>query len=526
MTRSLRAILLCVTLPTAALAQAKKPEQLGEIVFPTTAKGEAQRQFERGVLFMHSFEYEQAAAAFRESQKLDPGFALAYWGEAMTHTHPVWNQQDTSAARAILRRYAPTQEARWKRARSDREREWLASAEVLYGEGPKAARDTAFTQALEEMLAAAPNDHEIKVFLALWLLGLNQSVRDVPTYMRAAAIVEDVYRENPNHPGAVHFLIHAYDDPIHAPLGLRAARAYSKIAPAAAHAQHMTTHIFLAMGMWDDVIAQNAIASGHDHDKWAPGHYTHWYGYGLLQAGRNADAQQHLETVKRNLPANAPGSRAGVLAFMRADFLLNTEQWDSPAASWQLTIPTGARDARAADAFVTGVRALRRSDRTGADSAVALLARIAKEAESAPAPSGNPLVNQAPVVMHLELQALQNLSGGNSTEAVELLKRATALEDRMPMEFGPPAIVKPSHELLGDVLLHLGRAPEAKIAYARALQLAPRRARSLLGLARAAERAGDIKIAHVSWSALKEIWNAADKDTPAYAEMKRAVDSH
>src|SRR5206468_1081313 len=127
-----------------------------------------------------------------------------------------------------------------------------------------------------------PADREAKVFYALSLLGLNQGVRDTTTYLRAAAIVEQVFRENPNHPGAAHLLIHCYDDPVHAPLGLPAARAYSKIAPDAAHAQHMTTHIFVALGMWDDVVSQNEIASGRDRTAWTPNHYTHWLGYGPL----------------------------------------------------------------------------------------------------------------------------------------------------------------------------------------------------------------------------------------------------
>jgi hypothetical protein len=115
------------------------------------------------------------------------------------------------------------------------------------------------------------------------LLGLNQGVRDTATYLRAGAIAEGVLRRNPDHPGGAHYTIHAYDDPINAPKGLHAAREYSKIAPAAPHAQHMTTHIFLAMGMWDDVVSQNVIASGHDHDHWQANHYTSWLGYAYAQ---------------------------------------------------------------------------------------------------------------------------------------------------------------------------------------------------------------------------------------------------
>ena len=148
-------------------------------------------------------------------------------------------------------------------------------------------------------MARFPADREAKVFYALSLLGLNQGVRDTTTYLRAAAIVEQVFRENPNHPGAAHLLIHCYDDPVHAPLGLPAARAYSKIAPDAAHAQHMTTHIFVALGMWDEVVSQNEIASGRDRTAWTPNHYTHWLGYGLLEQGRYRDDEKEVDRAVR-----------------------------------------------------------------------------------------------------------------------------------------------------------------------------------------------------------------------------------
>src|SRR5260370_37983476 len=123
---------------------------------------------------------------------------------------------------------------------------------------------------MERVVASYPKDGEAQVSYALSFLGLNQGVRDAPTYVRAAALLEPVFRENPDHPGAAHLLIHCYDDPIHAARGLPAARAYAKIAPDAAHAQHMTTHIFLALGMWDEVVSQNEIASGRDRRAWTP----------------------------------------------------------------------------------------------------------------------------------------------------------------------------------------------------------------------------------------------------------------
>src|SRR2546428_5384669 len=310
--------------------------RLGTIDFPTSGAPAAQPQFVRGVLLLHSFEYRDAAQAFREAQRLDPGFARAYWGEALTYTHPSWNEQDVSAARAALQRLGPTPAARRAKAPTPREQAYLETVEILYGDGSKTQRDTAYSLAMERLVAGFPADREAKVFYALSLLGLNQGVRDVPTYMRAAAIAEKVFRANPNHPGAAHLLIHCYDDPIHAPLGLAAARAYSKIAPDAAHAQHMTTHIFLALGMWDEVVSQNEIASGQNRAAWGPHHYTAWLGYGYLQQGRYGDALRHLDLMHQNM--NQARRGRAVLAQMRADYVVNTERWDCPCLRWRIDL--------------------------------------------------------------------------------------------------------------------------------------------------------------------------------------------
>src|SRR5215212_6203089 len=205
----------------------------------------------------------------------------------------------------------------------------MDAVEALYGAGSKPRRDTLFSAAIERIVVAHPNDDEAKVFQALALLGLSQSVRDVPTYMRAGAIAEEVLRRKPDHPGAAHFVIHAFDDPIHAPLGLWAARAYSKIAPGAAHAQHMTTHIFLAMGMWDDVVTQNEIASGHNHEHWSANHYTLWLNYAYLQQGRYGDALKMIDMIRRHM--NPKGDRSmWSLVEMRARYVVDTEKWGTP----------------------------------------------------------------------------------------------------------------------------------------------------------------------------------------------------
>src|SRR2546430_2193345 len=432
------AVLACLA---AGPASAQAP-RLGAIDFPTSGAPAARAPFIRGVLLLHSFEYGDAARAFREAQRLDSGFALAYWGEAMTYTHPVWNEQDGNAARAALQRLAATRDARRAKAPTRREQAYLDAVEILYGDGSKAVRDTAYSLAMGRLVARFPADREAKVFYALSLLGLNQGVRDVPTYLRAAAIVDTVFRENPNHPGAAHLLIHSYDDPIHAPLGLAAARAYSKIAPDAAHAQHMTTHIFLALGMWDEVVSQNELASGRDHAAWTPHHYTQWLGYGYLQQGRNGEARRHLELMRQNVN-RSPRGRA-VLAQMRAEYVVNTEQWTSPSLQWKIDL-TGvrARDA-AVDAFVAGLSALKRGDRAVADRGLADLATLNRN--RAPPEAGQER-DRVPDILEQELRAPLRQADGDLTGAVALTRGATALEGAMPLEVGPPAGVKASHQL-------------------------------------------------------------------------------
>jgi tetratricopeptide (TPR) repeat protein len=255
--RPLRRLCFCFLLLLAGSYVRAQEVALGHTEFENSGAEAAQEPFLRGLLLLHSFEYEDAAEAFRAAQQADPGFALAYWGEAMTYNHPLWAQQDLDAARAALDRLAPTPEARRAKAPTERERAYVTAADALFGEGDKRARDHAFAEAMEHVHTAYPDDLDAAALYALSILGTSHDGRDVRTYMRAAAVAEEVFARNPDHPGAAHYLIHSYDDPIHAPLGVRAARAYSEIAPAAAHALHMPSHIFTALGLWDDVAHLN-----------------------------------------------------------------------------------------------------------------------------------------------------------------------------------------------------------------------------------------------------------------------------
>ena len=516
-TRSLL-VAICLALSTPLPAQVPR---LGAIDFPTSASPDAQREFVIGVLYLHSFEYPSAAAAFRRAQKLDSTFALAYWGEAMTYTHPVWNEQDTAVARAVLRKLAPTREARAAKAPTARERGYLEAVEILYGDGSKAARDSAYARAMERLAAAFPSDLEAKSLHALALLGLNQGVRDVPTYMRAGAIAEEVFNANVRHPGAAHYVIHAFDDPVHAPLGLRAARAYSTIAPDAAHAQHMTSHIFVAMGMWDETTRANEIAARAVRDttsSWVRrscGHYGEWLQYAYFQQGRPGAAAQLFEECRiQAVSSRSPRLRAS-LAGMRAVQIVESEQWDGTVAKLAVDTAELPQFARAFLDFGTGYAAAKRGDWGAVRNALGAL--VARGAATPPDSRGYT------TIMKRELDALLALAAGRTDDAVSELRRAIAVEDSLPVDFGPPIDIKPPRELLGETLVQLGRAAEARRELEQQLARTPGRARTLLALARAATAAGDRTRAEATYRELARQWKDAEPGAAELAEVRRAL---
>jgi tetratricopeptide (TPR) repeat protein len=482
-------------------------QSLGTIDFPNSGSAEAQPAFIKGMLLLHSFEYEDAAKAFREAQSVDPGFAMAYWGETMTYTHPLWNEQNLGSARAVLAKLGATAEARRARAGTERERGYLDVAEALYeSDAPKARRDTLCAEALERLTARIPEDDDARAFYALWLMGLSQGIRNVSTYMRAGAIAEDIYRHNPRHPGALHYIIHAFDDPVHAPLGLHAAREYSAIAAGADHAQHMTTHIFLALGMWPETVRQNVIAAG-DSAGWKPGHYTSWMDYGLLQLGRHNAARRHWLLMRANLAGASTAGRQGALLSMRAHYLINSERWDDSIARLPVEAPLAAVVPRAMDAFALGFAASRRGDRAAAQASLVTLKSLAAALESDTGYVGN---HRVPGVLAIELEAELLRGARRSEDAVTRLREVTREEDAFPAEFGPPDIVKPTHELLGEMLLQLNRPADAVVEFTRALELAPGRSLTLLGLARAAGAAGNVAVADRALEQLGRNWEEAD----------------
>jgi tetratricopeptide (TPR) repeat protein len=502
--------------------------RLGRIDFPTSGGAEAQKRFLEGVLLLHSFEYGDSAEAFREAQELEPGFAMAYWGEAMTQNHPIWNERDSDAGRQVLQKLAPTRAERLAKAPTEREKAYLEAVEVLFEEGPKAERDRAYAELMRKLHERFPEDLEAASFYALALLGTTQGTRDFPTYMKAAAIAEEVFGRNAEHPGAAHYLIHSYDDPIHGPLGLRAARVYTRIAQAASHALHMPSHIFLALGLWEETVSSNQAsweaADARVVRKKLPVdergfHALFWLEYGLLQQGRFREAREKLATMEGDTRKSGSDRTRRHLGAMRAAYLVETERCEGEALAMKVEDPSAARDR-----FVAGFCAWKREDRAGLERALAEFpsgdgSEGAHTHGQSPAPASGPATVGG--VLRQELEAMRRFSRGEREEALRLAREAAAAEDSMSFEFGPPDVVKPAHELAGELALAMGRASEAKAEFEAALARAPGRSRSLLGLARAAKKAGDAAAEREAYRRLKDNLNRADREIPEYLELGR-----
>ena len=472
--------------------------RVGTVKLRNEGNAAAQEPFQRGLALLHNFEYSTAAEAFRQAQAADPGFGLAYWGEAMTYNHPLWAEQDAAAARAVLAKLGATPADRSTKARSPREAQWLAAVEALYGEGTKIERDLAYADRMAALFTADPADVDARAFYALSIMGTAHSGRDIGIYMRSAAVLEEGFSASPDHPGVVHYLIHAYDDPAHAPLGERAAARYANIAPDAGHAQHMVSHIYLALGRWPEVEKANIQAmkvvdaqrAEKGQSPMPCGHYAEWLVYAVQQQGRDsavlvdacrAAALQEAAKASDNSVLGADRNLFNNWAAMAARLGVDRGQW--PAA----TLPAG--DRALYGRFMLNQARLLQAREDPKAAAAALAALRADRAIIAKAmPTERPDDHESERWFDLAIlqgEAVVSLAAGDRDGGMKLLRKAAEVESSLPVPFGPPVLPKPSWELLGDELLAAGQQQEAAAAYRQALAAAPGRRLSVEGLAAA-----------------------------------------
>lgn len=510
--RWLALLLLCGSLATQAASL-----RLGDVEFPTSARSqEAQQHFVRGLAALHSFWYPVAREAFQQAAKVEPGFAMAYWGEAMTHNHPVWGDpQDTEAGRAALQRIGDGAGI------TARERAYIDAVRTLYGDGTKPARDKAYAEAMRKLHQRFPQDAEAALFYALALLGNGGEA----ARLRAGAIALKVFEDKPNHPGAAHYTIHAYDDPEHARLALSAARRYAGIAPDAAHALHMPSHVFVQLGMWAEAAASNerswAASARWARERQAPAaldfHSLHWLLYAYLQQGRYGDAEALLATM-REAAAALPRDDSPRLVFatytqalMAATWLIETEQWQRSRQI--LGPPPQPEDAYAALAnspaiFARGLAAARTGAAAEAGAAAAALRSLPAPPEAAELPYVKAIVAAARTQSQL-IDAAVAAERRDFAKALDVMRRVVADTAKGPAPSGPPHLIKPPHELLAEIALQARRSEQAQASYRITLERHPGRARSLLGGVRAAEARGDAKRAQEWRARLQRQWKGA-----------------
>ncbi len=529
----MRRLLTCalVTLALAAPASAQL-DNVGKLTFPTSASPAAQQHFLRGVAILHSFGWKQAIEEFQLAQKAQPDFALAYWGETLCYNHPLNSQMDPKEPRAVLARLGASRTARAAKAPTDREKGFLNAVEELWGDGDSAKRRIAYMDAMERLYKQFPADDEVKTFYALSILSASSAVDDRTARMnvKAGALAMEVFKRNPNHPGATHYIIHAFDDPIHAPLALEAAKVYAAIVPSVSHAVHMPTHIFIQHGMWNEVANQNIRAFNVGKQLWQPGdvpgdmsHSGDWGQYGFLQLGDYAGARERIQAFEWMVETTKNPRASSALALVRARYIIETEEWKvQPVAD------TASNETILANGF----SAVKTGDMATAAKMEALLAAKAKAAPgsadtsnphadhgaapkpaAAPAPGGSD-AGKGVRIMHKELAAQIALAQGQADQAIQLLREAVQIEESMRPPNGAADPVKPSHELLGEVLLQAGKPAEAAEAFEASLLRMPNRARSLMGAVRAHAAAGHKDLAAERYATLNSFWKGKPVSSP------------
>ena len=487
---------------------------LGEIQFPNSGAPAAQPDFLRGVLLLYSFEYRDARRAFQAAERIDPGFAMAYWGEALTYDETIWYEEDLTGARAALARLATTPAPRAARAGTLRERMYLASVEQLYGDGDKTQRDARYSAALAALVGKFPHDLNARTFYALSLLGLSNGVRNVHNYMHAAAEAEEVLQVDPCHPGALHYLIHATDDPVHAILGLQAARRLGEVAPASEHALHMSSHIYMALGMWQDVVRANLASVKVARANHMTGyHQMMFLIYAYLQENDRRQAKKWIRLIAREAAApsgaadrssggNAPVTLSNLaygssedarmrLAYMRAIWLVETR--GAPGVDARVPVDSHGIQAMlyfAAQDFAQGITA--GHDIAAARAALSRLQGRIAAARTAPhgATTGwietvTPEQLQQATLMADALDGVIRFDEGDRTAGIARVARAAQQASRMTYDYGPPWSVKPLDELLGELLLADGQRTQAIAAFETTLAAYPKRRLALEDLAAA-----------------------------------------
>jgi tetratricopeptide (TPR) repeat protein len=490
---------------------------VGKITFPITCAPDVQSDFARGVALLHSFFYEEARRVFTSVAERDPKCAMAQWGIAMTWWHPIWTPPTPEEMRAGK---AAIEKAVSMNAGTDRERGFINALNIYYNtpdsssaapvgqscHGPVGPRHRviAYEKAMRQLRDKYPEDFEVQTFYAFAVLGVGYATPNDTTLskqLEAAGILEKLWKQDANHPGVVHYLIHSYDYPQFAQRGLAAAQLYDDIAPWVPHALHMPSHIFTRLGMWDESIAANrasaeasrayAAMRHREATEAEELHALDYLAYSYLQEAQDTEAKKIVEVAAKVRKTNPEleFSAAYALAAIPTRYAFERNDW---AGAANLSIPNLPH--WTSFPFMEGLveygHALGRAHTGDLEGARKAIARMQQLRDATKDPKFDYFKS------HLDLQ-MQAASAwvasaeGKKNEAVDMLRRAADSEDILGKHPVSPGAFVPIREQLGTLLLEMGQPAEAQREFEAALKIYPGRFRGLYGAAQAAEQAGD-----------------------------------
>jgi len=496
--------------------------QLGTVHFPTTCAKAVQPEFERGVAMLHSFWYEEAEKTFANVAAQDPKCAIAHWGIAMSLYHPLWGKMPEGSLQRGREQVAIAE----KMKSSAHERGYLEAIAAFYKDSDKLDHRTrflAYQNAMEKLHQRYPTDDEAAIFYSLSLLEAGQPTEaSLANHRKAGEILKAEFAKNPQHPGVAHYMIHAYDNPAMAPEGLEAARRYASIAPSVPHAQHMPSHIFTRLGLWNDAVRSNAAAeqSARAYEErvqmngvWDQRmHPLDYLEYAYLQMGDDEHAKAIVDEVAKLKPMT-PEVQASAYAFaaIPARYYFETRNFGGAR-----DLPTRSSAYPEFDAITYLARTVGHAhfdDVAGAKAEIAKMAEIHEAVKK----KGDTYAADQVEIMILEASAWTAFTDKKNDEAVDFLSKAAAMEDATDKLPVTPGNLLPAREMLGDLLRALGRPEQALKEYEASMKTTPNRFNGILGAAKAAQQAHDDEKAKLYYGRLVELAGSSQRKSVAEA---------
>lgn len=500
------------------------PGKLGKVSFAISCDPAVQAQFTSAVAMLHSFWYEKANDTFAAVAENDPTCGMAYWGIAMTYYHQVWQAPGPADLRAGS---SSVEKAKLAGAKTQRERDYIAAIEKFYTDNDKLdhrTRALAYEQAMDQLQARYPDDHEAAIFHALALLAIAPPTdKTYVNQKKAGAILEPLFVEQPEHPGIAHYIIHAYDYPPLAQSALDAARRYAKIAPDSPHALHMPSHIFTRLGLWQESIDSNLVSAASAQKNNAPGNELHakdYLIYAYLQTAQDREAERALEAPPAGR-TDDPQYMNGLYAMgaSPARYAVERHRWAEAAA---LQVPPntfpGGRSAWT-ESNLHFARALGASHLGDLEAARKDVRQLTSLRDALTQGNDKYWTDQVDIQREIAI-AWITLAEGKREEALRQMRSAADHEDSTDKNNVTPGVILPARELLGEMLLELKQPAQAMVEFETTLRTAPNRFNALAGAARAANLSGDNEKAKTYYAKLLALCEHADGDRPELQDAR------